>query len=360
MLNYTILLAMVLSLSGCLNHAVMTPEVNIAPQNPFQKVSNYSNALENLGGMMDAYDDTQIAIMVPPVTNDTGGAGQGQLPRDVAMMVESALQNIGENVLVMAYGRDAGQTTQAIAYQREIPIYAIRGAITEFDAQTTSKSSGAQAGLYFKALKESDISVDATEEFESGTIAMDFLIMDQLTNIYMPGVKATAKATIQKNSKNRGFSFSIIGNGFGMNGSVNVKTPVHHVINLMVEYSMVQLVGKLKNYPYWLAINGADPDYRQIRKMDKNFSGKTEATKNLVVTYLMHKIDPDFGAKSSMILSSRNKAQIVKLKKQMGIVPVDDKVTTEFYMKLISDGTLLMREQQVLGQAGNALDLAFQ
>lgn len=344
------LLLSILCCTGCVSHNSIAPDSELAPTPIMQKQSQYSNALERLGEMMESYGQGSFAMNVPPVINETGGMGQGTLPHDVTMMVESALQNIGEPALVMAYDNNSLR----VAQENNLSLYSIRGAITEFDAQVTSQRSGGQVGLYYK---DADMGGEAEAELESGTIAIEFLALDPFTSIYKPGVKATAKATIQKRSDNRGFSFSILGNGFGVNGNTSVKTPVHHVLNLMIEYSMVQLVGKLHKYPYWLTIQNADPDYRMVRKLSKSFSKESQRNKVAIITYLMSVTDSSI--QPSDTLTPQLEENIIRLKQHFRIAPANSKITNELYTKLITEGTVLTRKQEVMGQANEALNQVF-
>ena len=346
------IIGLLLGLNGCVAHDTVAPDVSLAPIMITNEQSHYSTALERLGELLEHYNMNPIAMTVPPVINETGGAGQGQLPHDVTMMVESATQNIGEQVLVMPHDPRAIQS----ANNQGVPVYSVRGAITEFDAQTTSKRSGGQLGLFYK---EADVGVEAEAEFESGTIAINFLIINQATRMYAPGVKATAKATIHKQSANSGFSFSILGNGFGLNGSTNVKTPIHHVLNLMIEYSMIQLVGKLEGVPYWLTIQGCDPDYRQIRRMGKDFTKMSPVAQVSVAQWAINKVNPNFKRTEGYGFNNKQKIQIIELKKQLKISPADSTITTELYLKLLSDGALILRKQAVMKQADEALNNVF-
>ncbi len=347
----------ILLLTGCAGTTPLAPDLKIQPGVPTQKISKYSNALERLGELMAGYDNDQFAVAVMPVLNKAGGA---QLPEEVTMMVESALQNVGEQMLLMSYdGRQDPASMDFIMNtlkDNELEdLYLIRGAITEFDAETTIKGSSTRLGMF---IKEADIGAEAESAFESGTIAMDFMVLRYSDNIYVPGVKATAKATIQKRAEGKGFSFTFAGNGFSLNGNTNVKSPVHHVVNQMVEYSMVQLIGRLRNYPYWLVIHGSDPDYRQIRKMAKNFRKMNMREKNAYTTLLMHHLDPGVKAMQEEIDLGTGK-KIAKIKQKLGVIPSDERVTEEFYVKLLTEGPKIMRQKQVLDRAENALDQVF-
>lgn len=346
-----ILMATLLFISGCAVHEQMVPKIELAPTQPVNKISKYSNALEQLGEMMESFEEAQFAVMAEPIEDKTG-SGAGKLPQDLTMVVESALQNVGETMLVMPYGERGIQ----LANRKTLSLYMIHGAITEFDAATTSSGTGGNVGLFYK---EIDLGAESSQNMASGTIAMDFMILDATEGYYVPGVKATAKATIEQKTKDRGFTFSIIGNGFGLNGTTTVQTPLHHVVNLMVEYCMVQIIGKLNGYPYWLVIHGSDPDYRQIKKMAKGFARKSNEQKNVNISYILNILNPHI--KSSQIkLDTYTKQHIVKYKRQFGIIPPDPRVTTEFYIKLLSEGPKLVKQQGIFNEADAMLDNVLQ
>ncbi|WP_419799639.1 MAG: hypothetical protein ACNI26_08455 [Terasakiella sp.] len=338
-------------LTGCNAHQAMVPKVEVSKSTPSTKFSEYAGALEELGEMMYAYDETPFIVMAEPIVDQT--ASGGKLPSDVTMLVESAIQNIGEQVLLMPYGDRA----IAIAQSEGKNIYAIHGAITEYDAGTTSKSSGAQIGFSLSKV-DMDAGAESGSGFQSGTIAMDFLLLDMISGAYVPGVKATAKATLEKNEENQGFNFSIIGNGFGLNGNATAKSPVHHVINLMLEYSMVQLIGQAKTYPYWLAMNGADPDYRLMRKIKRKFERSDMRIKNTWVTYLLNRIDPSVPSGQSQ-LTPYTQQRIAAAKQQFGIVPPDGRVNSEIYMKLLTDGVSLQKSNVTANKADDLLKSVF-
>ncbi len=348
--QFSFIVFIAMALQGCNQVIPAAPEINLATPVPVQKHSQYSSALENLGEMMEGLEDNQFAVEAEPIEDKT--ASGGKLPADVTMLVESALQNVGEKMLVMAYADDS----EIKAAQLGLKLYGIHGAITEFDADTTTKGSGAQGGLFVKTL---DISAEKSTDLNSGTIAMDFLVRDYQGGYYVPGVKATAKATIKKISKSQGYSFSIVGNGFGVNGNTSSQTPIHHVINIMVEYSMVQLIGKLKSYPYWLAINGADPDYRLIRKMSKKFEKLSPEIRNANISWILNRVNPSV-APGQINLDAGTKQVIRNYKKTFGLAPANDQVTTDFYIKLLTEAPVLVKQKRILGQADSMLDSVLQ
>jgi len=295
---------------------------------------------------MESASTGDFVMMAEPIEDKTG-AGAGKLPQDLTMLVESALQNVGPPLVVMPHGDRSFQ----LANQKGREVFSVHGAITEFDAATISKGTGKNIGLFYKDV---DLGFENSQDFSKGTIAMDFMLLNPVENIYIPGVKATAKGTIEKHSKNKGFSFSIVGNGFGMDGHTNSQTPIHHMINIMVEYCMVQLIGQSQQIPYWLFIQGSDPDYRQIRKLKRKFHRYSQATKNYLTSYFLHLMDPSISINRE--IDNYTKQKIILYKKRFNIIPVNDSLTSEFYVKLLTDGVKMARQNQLTNHADNMID----
>jgi len=346
-----LIMLFILVLPGCSTaKKAIVPEIKQIEMAPIQMTSKYSSALDRLGLLMEAMNDEAIMVSVQQVVNQTGGEGQGVLPQDITLMVEAALQNIGETVIVAPYG---GTVSLSIAGLSEgAGIYNIHGAITEFDAATTSTSSGGQVGLSFNDIL--DVSAESDTEISSGTIAMNFMVVDRRKNIYVPGVKAAVKMTFSKQTEGQGYSFSLAGNGFGLRGSATTQTPIHHMVNILVEYSVVQLIGRLKEYPYWLLIKGADPDYRYIAKVKRSFNKHSEEMRNRMVTFIMSSID--YSVDVSGVIDPRVGRKIKSLKVKLGIVPANAEVTERFYIKLLTNSTKLLQQRDSLRNADGALD----
>ena len=338
---------LVFSTFGCTAiNEMIVPDIKIQEATPTQKISRYSNALEQIGEFLETVENP-FAMMVEPILDKTG-SGAGKIPHDLTLVVESALQNVGPSLMLMPHET----LSLKVAEQNGLPIYSIHGAITEFDAATVSKSVGNNVGLYHK---DTDIGLDLSQDISSGTIAMDFMVLDRGTNVYLSGIKATAKGSIEKQSKGRGFSFCIIGNGFGLNGNTNSQTPVHHMVNIMVEYCMIQLIGQMKSTPYWLFIQDCDPDYRQLRKLEKKFKQKPEHVKNAICTYILSKIDPSIKGLQNEI-DIETKMKIIQYKQKFGVIPTNEKVTSKFYVKLLTDGIKMIKQNKITNQADNLLN----
>ncbi|MCV6587718.1 MAG: peptidoglycan-binding protein [Marinobacterium sp.] len=279
-------------LTGCQE---IKPSLNLEEDIPVQKATQFSDALKNIGDLIQMYDGRKVYLTVEPIENKT--AALGQLPNDITMMVESSLNKIGKQVVVIPYMDSA--ITRYI--ERGHPVYVVHGAITEFDANTSISSNGMNLGLF---AGEADGEGGYRDRAAISSITLDFTLMDVRKLSYVSGVQVSNSMKIHEASSSRDIGFSIGGNGFGINGSTSKKQGVHSIIRLLVELSMVEVIGQLRDYPYWVTIYNGQLDRKVITKLTTEFENFSKREKTLriqkVLKMLGHRISVDgqFGSQT--------------------------------------------------------------
>jgi len=316
------------------------PEVEVAENSVIEeRITKYTDALENLNEMTEVYGGSTINVAVAPVENKT--AAIGKLPNDVTIMVKSALNEIGGKVRSYTY---SDQTLTSVE-----KLYVIEGAITEFDTTNTSKSGwnvGIRAGKG-RGEADGDASADADDSISNMTI--DFNIIDAATGAYIPKVHTSNSIKIIKKSASNDFGFSILGSGFGLNSSVSKEQGVHSAIRLLVDLSMVELIGKLKEYPYWVAVSGGKVDQRLLRRMKQNFERFDNEQKSIQISYLLSLLDPSLGGGSSA-LDANMQQSLLNYKSKYAITPIDGSLTSDVYIHLLENVPKLKGQMQLKNQ----------
>lgn len=325
-------------LTGCVNPGnMLKPEVQLAENSAVEeKMNKYTDALENLNELMDVYQEPGISLAIMPVENKT--AAIGKLPNDVTIMVKSAINEIGENVRVYQYSDNVLSTVKNL--------YVIEGAITEFDTTNKSKS-GFNAGISGgkgKGEYDADGSSDADNSISNMTI--DFNLINATTGAYEPKVHTSNSIKIIKKSASSDFGFSILGSGFGLSASASKSQGIHSAIRLLVDLSMVELIGKFRQYPYWVAVSGGKVNQRLLRRMKKNFSRFSNESKTIYITHLLSVIDPKIKGQAKTIDASTKQA-IINYKSKYGIMPVDDTLTPNLYIHLLEYAPKLKGQLQL-------------
>ncbi|TQV64214.1 MAG: hypothetical protein FNT15_01400 [Sulfurovum sp.] len=322
------------------------PDVEVAENSVIEeRITKYTDALENLNEMTEVYGGSTINVAVVPVENKT--AAIGKLPNDVTIMVKSALNEIGGKVRSYTYN---DQTLTSVE-----KLIVIEGAITEFDTTNTSKSGwnvGIKAGKG-RGEADGDASADADDSISNMTI--DFNMIDAATGAYIPKVHTSNSIKIIKKSASNDFGFSILGSGFGLNSSVSKEQGVHSAIRLLVDLSMVELIGKYKEYPYWVAVSGGKVDQRLLRRMKQNFERLSPEDKSVQVSYLLSLLDPSLGG-GTTVFDGKMQQALVNYKNKYGIMPIDTSLNSDIYLHLLENVPKLKGQMQLKSTLNNQYD----
>jgi len=333
-------------LSACspevIHEAMIPDDVSVGGYQPFERIDIYTTALEKIGDMLSYMNIEPIYLCVKPVTNKT--AAQGKLPSDITDMVETALQSIGETIYLIPF--DYCDNIVNIGKS----VFIVYGAITEYNVAVNTTNSGLDFGLSYKGM--ADITADTSTENSLSSLAIDFKLFEFNTKRFIPNVYTSNKIKLAKKSKNNSVSFSVMGNGFGLNGSASAKHAEEEAIRTLVELSMVQLISMRTDIPYWLAVNGGKKDYKMLKRIRRNFLKLPESVRLGTIKYYLTLIDDE------VILSSDKKLDdlILKTKRELNIYPLDNVVTADFYIKLLEYFPKLKRKKEYMNDISQSLD----
>jgi hypothetical protein len=161
---------------------------------------------------------------------------------------------------------------------------------------------------------ETMIGASAKGDASAGRVALDLQLIDYQTQTMISGVQTTNSINIFKTSSNKDFNIAIYGNGLGINGSFTEKQGLHAAIRLLVETSILELVGEFMNVPYWRCVEGANPDDRMISRFREQLVENPETTNIQMKVWAFahgHPIDLD-----NITLNDEEKALFEKLKAQ--------------------------------------------
>jgi len=330
-------------LTGCNPGSMVKPKVELAENSAVEeKMNKYTDALENLNELMEVYRESGINLAIMPVENKT--AAIGKLPNDITIMVKSAINEIGDKVHVFQYSDQVLNDVKKL--------YLVEGAITEFD--TTNKTKrGFNAGLHGgggRGEYDGDGSSDADDSISNMTI--DFNLIDAATGAYVPKVHTSNSIKIIKKSASNDFGFSILGSGFGLSASASKSQGVHSAIRLLVDLSMVELIGKFREYPYWVAVSGGKVNQRLLRRMKRNFSRFPEESKAIYITHLLSLIDPSIKGQQPK-LDAKTQNALLNYKKKYGLMPIDTSLTPELYIHLLEYAPKLKGQMQLESAVSN-------
>ncbi len=320
--------------NGCILSDYLAPIIPaqlMKPDSPRAKITEYSDALKNIGDIITRYGGEPIHISVQTIENKT--AARGLLPNDITMMVESSLAKIGPNVLVIPY------ETSAISriLKKGKLLYVLRGAITEFDADFKTKSGGVNLGGFYK---DSDAEGGIGDGVSLSSITLDFTLLDVLKGHYVPGLQVSNSMQVVEVTRSNDIAFSIQGNGLGVNGSATFKQGVHSILRLLVELSMVEILGKFRDYPYWIAIYNGKPDSNIIKKMTVEFGQFSYRERVLRIQKMLRLLYPEIEIDG--INGKVTRQLIRKYKKKNRLYPINGKASSKLYKNLLMNSHKLL------------------
>jgi len=317
LINTSLITLIALGYSGCSTQIAKSiqPKIDLAEHSEVTfNINKYTDGLDNLNELLNLYNDEQISLVVEPVANMTNSAGQGELPADITMMVNSALNEIGEKVALYAYSEHGLQHAR----------YRIQGAITEYDVLESS-NAGVNVAIHAgKGKGEADMDGGANNDNQVAKITLDFNMVDSLTNTFVPKVRTSNSIKVIKMSASNDFGFSILGSGFGLSASASKEQGKHAAIRLLVDLSMIELIGKLQKKPYWLCVPGAKKDTRLFRDIKRNFVKLSDEEKANAVVNLL-----------GLVNKPATNEAIIEYKKEHRIMPADQYITSELYVSLL-------------------------
>ncbi len=334
-INSIVIFTVLFIFSGCMPGITPNPKSIVKAakeQGPTSNITKFQDSLRNLGNLIDTYRDAPLYLTIQPVENKTAS---DKVPQDITMMVESAINSIGNRKIILLPYEDYLSNPGAFYNQvGKNEFYIIRGAITEFDADIQRSSRGVTMGIT-GTRHGKEFGGDGTlgTEASLSSIGIDFNILNAKTLHFVQGIQTKNMMKISKFSDNNDIGFAILGSGVGINGNASESQGIHSVIRLLVDISMVELIGKLRSYPYWVCVHNGLADKNLVNKMKKDFNRYSKDEKVAYIRHLLSLLYTDVTIGIS--LDEITLKRIIDYKKENGIIPFNHVVNTELYLSLL-------------------------
>jgi len=240
-------------------------DVELEQSAPVVKITSYSEALSDLGTMSSVFDTGMVKIQCNDITDNTGTAMTtgGEIQRNITEIMKSTLNSIGGNVVFIEYDPGFIQNQMVTGYSnfedKLIPDVVITGGITEFDRGLETRGDGVDVGAQatVSGLKSwvpsNEVGVNYGNAGKTGKarITLDFNMKDFRTLAGIAKMTTTNSMEVHKATQQKELGITIFGPTFGLKGSVKKVQGRHEAVRLLVQMSMIQMVGKYLNIPYW-------------------------------------------------------------------------------------------------------------
>ena len=280
----------VLGLSSCAKIDPRQVDVDLPADIPVVTETNFDKPLADLGKMTQVYGK-RVLIQGKDIVDFTGLShyAGGEIPRDVTEMTKSALNAIGGNVVYIPYSPVFINNQMATGYSnfqgKYIPDIVLSGGITEFDRGLETRGSNTDFGVTTRPFNVNPswvpgdtISVDYNQEDQDSTarITLDFNLLDFKTMSGVARMQTVNSINVYKAVAEKELGFTIFGPSFGLKGTVKKVQGRHAAIRLLVQTSVLQIVGKYLYLPYWKLIPEMKPDALVLERIRQDFKNLSQ------------------------------------------------------------------------------------
>jgi hypothetical protein len=254
--------------SGCSHIDPRQVAIDIPSGTPEIKKTALKEALHKLGKMAEIYG-VETKIMLDKISDNTGTSvhTKAELPYDVTEMTASSLNSIGNNIAYVPYRPDIISNLKALGYNnfenKFIPSAIVTGGITEFDRGLETREASADFGYDTDELGDDlplGLEYSQGKKSSAARITIDYNLIDMATMSGISGVQTTNTMLVHKGIGKKEIGVTLLGPSFGMKGDVKKVEGRHAALRLLIQASMVQLVGKYLDLPYWRLLPGSSPD----------------------------------------------------------------------------------------------------
>lgn len=261
-------------------------DVELEKSAPEAKITTYSLSLADLGRMSEVFSSGIVKVQCSDIADNTGTSMTtgGEIQKNITEIMKSTLNSMGGNIVFIEYDPSFIQNQMATGYSnfedKAIPDVVITGGITEFDRALVSTDSGldAQAAGSFSGVpswapsNEVGLNMGETGKTSKSRITLDFNMKDFKTLAGVPKMTTTNSMEVNKALKQKELGIVFFGPTFGLKGAMKKVQGRHEAVRLLVQLSMIQMVGKYLAVPYWRLLGeGALPDQIVIDSVTANY-----------------------------------------------------------------------------------------
>ena len=262
---------------------------------PVTNLSPYALALGRFGRMLDIYKEGDPVIYMQTrsildATNLSSPLAGAEIPGDITEMVRTAVNRIGARVVYVPYHPDylVSQAQLGAKFGVTMPDFLITGALTEFDRAIAGAGRVNSAGIEFgKGNGKTTLGGDVKRTAIYSALALDLNLVSFSTQQMVPQVQASNVVKVLNFSSEDNASIGFYGDAFGF--KLEGLQGRHSAIRTLVDLSVLELVGKATNTPYWRCIPNGTPDPVVVENMRAAYNGLTPELKLGLVQVTLRK-----------------------------------------------------------------------
>ena len=272
-------------------------EREVAKSLPTANLSSYATSLGRFGQMLDIYKDGDPVIYMQTrsildATNLSNPLVGSEIPGDITEMVRTAVNRIGARIVYVPYHPDylIAQAQLGAKFGVTMPDYLITGALTEFDRALSGAGRSNAASIEFGSGRGATaLGADVKRTAILSALALDLNLVSFSTQQMVPRIQASNVIKVLNFSSEDNASLGFYGDSFGFKLEGKYLQGRHSAIRTLVDLSVLELIGKATNTPYWRCIPNGTPDPIVLENMRTAFDGLTPELKIGMVQVMLAK-----------------------------------------------------------------------
>jgi hypothetical protein len=310
-------------------------EIGLDETLPEAKATVYQKAVDQLGMMSTIYSDIPLKVMTKDILDNTGTsvATSAEIPRDITEMVKSTLNGIGGNILYIPYEPEFMLNTANTGYSdygdKILPQVILSGGITEFDRGLVTK--GDSFDIDVEIGKDYGLNFSDSDKSSLASVTLDFNLIDFKTFTGIPRIQAVNGIKLHKATKEDSIGFTIKSVTFGARGEIKKVQGRHAAVRLLVQLSMLQMIGRYQKLPYWRLIPGAVVDDVVIDQVLADYYAMTPSQQLTKVQELLYLQGYNVTPSGQNDSSTQNALQNFAKKKGLHSSQIDQNLYLELY-----------------------------
>lgn len=264
---------------------------------PVTNLSPYAAALGRFGHMLDIYKDGDPVLYLQTrnildATNLSSPLAGAEIPGDITEMVRTAVNRIGARVVYVPYHPEylVSQAQLGAKFGVTMPDFLITGALTEFDRAIAGAGRVNSVGIEFGGGNGTvTLGGDVKRTAIYSALALDLNLVSFSTQQMVPRIQASNAVKVLNFSAEDNASLGFYGDAFGFKLEGKYLQGRHSAIRTLVDLSVLELVGKATNTPYWRCIPGGTPDPVVMENMRAAFNGLAPELKIGLIQVMLRK-----------------------------------------------------------------------
>ncbi len=241
-----------------------------------ERASDYSEALDKFSALLKVYGEPEepLFLLGKNIVNKTAC---GSLPMDVTQMMATAVNRLAGNIHYISYNPtyiEVERTHLGFPAGRVVPTLVFDGAITECDENIETRDKGVNSSLVGSHNgNEGEIGGSYGKTINLSRLALDMHLMEYSTSMQLPRIQSSLAVDIKTARGGYQFAVQVLGSGFGLNNTHKITQGKHDAIRALVNLSVLQVLGKYLQVPYWRCLPDATPDREVVRALEEKFAG---------------------------------------------------------------------------------------